>query len=95
MDRDGVGGCGNTLQACAKHGVLGLSNKKKKDVEINSEKLEKSIPYLCIDGSRKDNNAEYMRMHRKMQKIPWHQKDIKLKDVRDALKRFIDHLNES
>jgi len=73
-----------------------LSNKKKKDaIEINSEKLEQSIPGLCIDGKQKDNMAEYMRIHRKMQKIPWHQKDIKLKDVREALKRFVDYLNES
>jgi hypothetical protein len=72
-----------------------LSKKKKDEIEINSEKLEKSIPYLCTDGSQKNNHAEYMRIHRKMQKIPWHQKDIKLKDVRDALKRFADWVNES
>ncbi len=72
-----------------------MSKKKKEEIEINLDKLEKAIPNLCVGGKRADNNAEYMRMHRKMRKIPWHQKDIKLKDVRDALKRFADWVNES
>jgi hypothetical protein len=74
--------------------VPGVS-KKKKDVEIDAEKLEKAIPFLCIAGPKKGNNAEYIRMHRKMQKISWYQKDIRLKDVREALKRFADWVNES
>ena len=72
-----------------------MSKKKKEEIEINTEKLEKSIPNLCIEGKAEGNMADYMRMHRKMRKIPWHQKDIKLKDVREALKRFADWVNES